>query len=77
MDYAAANAATRRFKAALTRAKNQKNHDAVIKVADDMEAVFRAKGWPLPDAWARWDVAREDARFAKERAAALAPTASW
>jgi hypothetical protein len=69
MDYDAANAACKRFKAALTRARNKRDPNAIIKVADDMEAFFNANGWPLPDGWALWDRAREDAHFALRRAA--------
>ncbi len=69
MDYAAASAAARKFKSAVTRAKNKKDHDAVVAAVDDFEAYFATMGWPLPDNWATYDVAREDAVFAKRRAA--------
>lgn len=69
MDYDAANAAGKRFKAALTRAKNKKDPHAIIKVANDFTAFFESKGWPLPDNWSLWERAKEDAEFELRRAA--------
>lgn len=69
MDYDAANAACKRFKAALTRARNKRDPNAIIKVADDFEKFFADKGWPLPDNWSLWDRAKEDALFELRRAA--------
>ena len=69
MDYAAANAAYKRFKTALTRAVNKGDHDAVITVVDTTETYFAARNWPLPDYWSRFERAKEDAEWAKRRAA--------
>lgn len=67
MDYTAANAAARKFKAAVTRAKNKKDHTGVVKAVRDFEKYFEDKNWPLPDNWAFFDVARNDAEFALRR----------
>lgn len=68
IDYAAANAAARRFKSALTRATNKKDWKAVIKVADDFAAYFDSRDWARPDNWALWANAKDDAEFELRRA---------
>ena len=68
MDYAAANAANRRFKSALTRAKNKRDYDKVIAVVAEFHAFFAARHWPLPDNWATFEVAKEDAEHTKRMA---------
>ena len=65
IDYKAVTAASRRFKSALTRAKNRKDHAKIIEVCDQALAEFDRVGYP--DCWHLWQVAREDARYALAR----------
>lgn len=60
-------AAMRRFKSALTRARNRRDHRKVIAVVDDRRAYFAERDMPLPDDWALWANAREEAEFELRR----------
>lgn len=57
------SAAMKRFKSALTRAENRSDWRKVIEVADSFEHYFDERDLPLPDNWARWARAKEDAEF--------------
>jgi hypothetical protein len=67
IDYVAANAAFRKFKSALTRAKNQKDHAKVVVVVNEFFEFFDSRDWALPDDWRRFDIARSDARLVLRR----------
>jgi hypothetical protein len=67
IDYQAAQAACRRHKAALTRAR-KKGPEAVIEAVDRFYAEFDREGWPLPDQWHTWRVAKDDAIYELRRA---------
>lgn len=62
IDYAEAQRLYRKHKGALTRAK-KKGPDAVLEEVDAFYADFRHAGLPLPDDWARWERAKDDARW--------------
>lgn len=61
-------------KAAVTRAKNKRDWEAVVAAVDSFEAFMDNLNAPLPDNWALLDNAREDAKFEMKRAAAAG---SW
>ncbi len=64
IDYTLANAATRKFKSALTRSVNRKDHKRTIQVANEFFAFFDDRGWSYPDQWHRWQITKDDAAFA-------------
>lgn len=57
---------SRKHKAALTRAKNSGDPLKVIEACNRAFEDFEAHGYP--DCWPRWNIAREDAQFALQRA---------
>jgi hypothetical protein len=67
IDYAAENAQGRKFRAALTRAINSKDPYKVINAVNVAEAYYEQPGKIFPDAWARWERAREDAVWTIKR----------
>ena len=66
IDYALAKRLCTKHKSALTRAKN-KSPEAVLAAVDAFYGEFYANHLPLPDAWRRWEGAREDAESAIRR----------
>lgn len=61
IDYAAANRAFRRHKAALTRAKNSGDPRKVIDTVVATVREWNAADYPWPDSWSTWNVALQDA----------------
>ena len=59
----------RRHRTALTKAKNQGDHDKIIAVVDNAYSEWEASGWPLPDKWNIFVVAKRDAEYDKQRTA--------
>lgn len=52
------------LKSRLTRARNTKDPDKILKEVLHAEAIFRERGWP--DSWANWEVAKQDALIKKQ-----------
>jgi hypothetical protein len=65
IDYAAANKMFRRQKAALTRAVNSGDPDAIIMTCWKAVREWRSTKTPWPDQWATWNVALSDAASEK------------
>lgn len=61
IDYAAANRAYRRQKAALTRAENSGDPSRVVKTCRKTVIEWCYDGYPWPDDWSRWQRALDDA----------------
>ncbi len=61
IDYAAANKAHRRHKAALTRALNSGSPEQVQRTVIKTVREWNASNYPWPDDWSRWQVALNDA----------------
>jgi len=55
------------LKSSLTRVVNSKDNDKIIAECDRALAIFEEKGYP--DNWSNWERAKDDATFAKQRAA--------
>jgi hypothetical protein len=53
------------MKSALTRAQRSGDSARILKVCDAAFETFERDGYP--DAWHRWNIAREDARYAMAR----------
>lgn len=66
IDYAEAQRLFRKHKGALTRA-TKRGPEAVLIEVDAFFADFDAARLPLPDDYARWERAAEDARYAIRR----------
>ena len=66
--YDTVSQAFKRGKAALTRARNQKNWDKVIEVCDKALTLFEDQCL-YPDDWAIFQSAKRDAEVAKRHAA--------
>jgi len=64
IDYALAQRLFRKHKAALTRAKNTRSPQAVIKAVEAAYAEWDANDIPYPDSWHDWERARDDAQLA-------------
>jgi hypothetical protein len=60
IDYAAANAAHRRHKTALTRAINSGDPKQVQRTVVKTVREWNANGWPWADDWSRWQRALDD-----------------
>lgn len=55
----------RNFKSALTRALNSKDNGKILAACDAFFAYYeRSDTEPFPDDWHRWNIARDDARWA-------------
>lgn len=67
IDYVLANASARRFKSALTRSVNKGDHKRTIQVANECFAFFDERGWPYPDRWHVWQIAKDDAMLVLSR----------
>ncbi len=69
IDYAAAQKRFVRFKSQLTRAQNTKDPHKVLVACEAFFGYYdRAESDPFPDDWHRWERARDDAKFALQRA---------
>jgi hypothetical protein len=55
------------LKTQLTKAIKSGNHARIIEVCDTAFAIFEQKGYP--DNWSNWQRAKDDALFARQRAA--------
>lgn len=66
IDYARAKREMPGLKSKLTRAKNSKEPDKVLKACEEAYAAFDAWG-AFPDNWHLWENAKRDAEFAKAR----------
>lgn len=55
------------LKSRLTRVVNAGDPDKIIAECNSALAIFEDKGFP--DNWSNWERARDDAAFAKQRAA--------
>ena len=53
----------RKFKSALTRAQNKKDPAAILAECKRFRDYYRDSVEPLPDSWARWQRAADDAYF--------------
>jgi hypothetical protein len=67
LDYVAEQHVFRRFKGALTRAINSKDPTKVIAAVAAFDAYYQQPGKVYPDAWHRWQCARDDAEYAIRR----------
>lgn len=56
-------------KAAVTRAKNKRDWEAVVAAVDAFETFMDNLSAPLPDNWALFDNARADAKFELKKTA--------
>lgn len=54
-------------KSALTRVINKGDADKIIAECDRFEAEYEEANQPVPDDWHRWNIAKQDAEFAKAR----------
>jgi hypothetical protein len=77
MDYAAAQKRVKYYRGQLTRLQNKQNNSGIIALWAAMQFEFERNGWALPDSWARWQRAADDARYALQRADIGGATASW
>lgn len=67
-DYAAMKREYPKLKAALTRAVRSGNHQKIIDTVEHAMGRFDIIGYP--DGWNRWENARQDAIWARNRAGA-------
>jgi len=65
MSYTLTQAEFSALKTKLTRAINSKDPQRICRTADAALAIFEEKGYP--DAWHRWQVAKQDAEWAIRR----------